>query len=427
MKIAVVGTGYVGLVQGACLSHLGHDVVCVDILKGRVDALNRGEIPIHEEGLPQLVEAGFENGRLTFTTSVEEAAAERPAVVFVCVQTPMGDDGACDLSYIQTVLQTWGPLLNPSTLIVIKSTVPPGTREEMHAWIGNDQIQIASNPEFLRQGTSVQDFLQPDRILIGVESPAAEQVLRKVHEGIDAPIISTTVETAQLTKYAANAMLATRLSFMNEVAKIADAVDADIKMVEHVVGLDPRIGPKFLRTSAGFGGGCLPKDTLALHHTGLVQGTDPKVFKAVIDANDDQPDWFVKNVLDRLGDVTGKRLAVWGLSFNNGTDDVRHSPAMTILGQLRDRGANIVAYDPHAMPKARRMVGDLIEFADSAIDAAEGADALLALTEWDEFTTMAWPAVKAALRNPLIFDGKHFLPHKELKSHGFEVIGIGLR
>ena len=426
MNITVIGTSYVGLVQGACLARLGHDVVCVDLLQERVEALQRGEVPFHEEGLPELVAEGLENGRLTFTTNTQEAASVKPAVIFVCVQTPRRQNGACDLSYVEAALKQWGTLINPSTLVVVKSTVPPGSRQQMHIWLGDPAIQIASNPEFLREGTSVRDFFAPDRLVFGVESKAGEAVLRNVYASIDAPVVVTTVEGAQLAKYAANTMLASRLSLINEIANIADVVGADIKAVEEILGLDPRIGKKFLRSGAGFGGSCFPKDVLALDQAARDHGYTPRLIEPIIEVNDDQPFRLVQKVLERFGDVSGRRLAIWGLAFNKGTDDVRESPALTILMRLRDLGANVIAYDPKAMNNARRVVGDLVEFVETPEAAIEDADALLVLTEWDAFCDVDWLAVKVALRSPVIFDGKHFLPHAALRKHGFDVIGIGL-
>lgn len=426
MKVVVVGTGYVGLAQGACLAHLGHSVFCVDVLEERVDALNNGEVPIFEAGLPELVKEGRENDQLWFTTDLAHAVNNVPDVIFVCVQTPSQEDGSCDLSYIEKVLTDLGKLIKEKTVVVIKSSVPPATSNIMHEWLNNLKIEIAGNPEFLRQGTAVYDFLNPDRILLGVESDYAFEILSKVHEKINAPIIKMSVDGAQLAKYAANSMLATRLSFINEIAKMADALGADIKVIEEAIGLDPRIGSKFLRSSAGFGGGCLPKDTLALHHTGVALGTNPRMFSAVLGVNEDQHARFVEKVVDRLGDLQGKKLAVWGLSFNGGTDDVRHSPAMIIIDGLLERGAKILAYDPEAMDRARQVLGDDIEFAKSALSVTLEADALLVLTEWSEFSEEDWEQVKNNLKQQIIFDGKNFLPHDELQALGFEIHGMGV-
>lgn len=426
MKIAVIGTGYVGLTQGVALAHLGHDVVCVDINAEKVARLNRGETPIFEKSLPELLREGLDSGRLTFTTDLQTAISPETAVVFVAVQTPQAEDGSCDLRFIEHVLRDVGPLVADETIVVVKSTVSPGTREQMHEWLGNSKVELAANPEFLRQGTAIHDFLNPDRIVIGVESDRAADILKRAHQGIDAPIFIVSVETAQLIKYAANAMLATRLSFMNEIAKIAEKVGADIKDVEQLVGLDARIGSRYLRSSAGFGGGCLPKDTQALCYLGETVGSEPDLLRSILSVNDNQPKWFVKKIESMLGDLSGRQIAVWGLSFNKGTDDVRYSPAVMIVEELLSRGANVRAYDPQAMEKARMMLGDRIDYATDALAALEDADALFALTEWPQFTNVDWAEVKRRLQRPIIFDGKHFLPHRELWEQGFEVHGIGL-
>ncbi|PIQ67533.1 UDP-glucose 6-dehydrogenase [Candidatus Uhrbacteria bacterium CG11_big_fil_rev_8_21_14_0_20_41_9] len=426
MKISVIGTGYVGLTQGACLAHLGHDVFCVDLLQDRVDALNRGELPMFEEGLQELVEKGRAEQKIKFTTNLKEALAEKPAVVFVCVQTPSYSDGTCDLSYIERVLHQVGPLINASTLVVIKSTVPPGTSDAFHSWLGNNDIQIGINPEFLRQGTSVRDFLHPDRIVIGTESKAAETVLRRLHAGIDAPVIATNVNTAQMIKYTANSMLALRLSFMNEIANIADIMGGDIKKIEEAVGLDPRIGSKFLRASAGFGGSCFPKDVLALHHAGVRAGYTSKLIAPIIHVNNEQPLRFVNKISTKLGGLRDRELAVWGLTFNKGTDDVRHSPAMRIVQALRDEGARLRVFDPQGMDRAKELLHDSVTFSGSAMEAVNGAEALLVLTEWPEFEKASWQEVKAKLNRTLLFDGKNYLPHEKIRELGFEVYGIGL-
>lgn len=426
MKVTVIGTGYVGLTQGACLAHLGHDVVCVDILQDRVDALNRGELPMFEDGLLDLVEKGRAEGKLKFTVSLDEAVAEKPAAIFVCVQTPGYSDGTCDLSYIEKVLRQVGPKINASTLVVIKSTVPPGTSAAFHAWLLNDDVQIAVNPEFLRQGTSVYDFLNPDRIVLGTESKAAETMLRILYSEIKVPVIATNVETAQMIKYTANSMLALRLSFMNEIANIADVFNGDIKKIEEAIGLDPRIGSKFLRASAGFGGSCFPKDVLALHHAGVKRGYTSKLIAPIIYVNNEQPLRFINKISNRLGGLQGKKLAVLGLTFNKGTDDVRHSPAMRIVQALRDEGATLRVYDPEGMEKARSILDNSVVFCANAFETLGNAEALLVLTEWPEFTELDWALVKNKLNQPLIFDGKNYLPHDKIREYGFEVHGMGL-
>lgn len=427
MKLVVIGTGYVGLVQGACLAHLGHEVVCVDINKEKVEALNRGEIPIYEEGLSDLVAKGQAAQQLSFTTDLSEAVAgSRPEAVFVCVQTPMLEDGKSDLSILETALRQLGQEINATTLVVVKSTVPPGTRQKMLAWLGSENIELAVNPEFLRQGTAVRDFLNPERIVIGADSAWAKEVLTKLHEGIEAPVMVMSVESAQLSKYTANAMLALRLSFMNEIANIADAIDGHVLDVEKVIGSDSRIGSKFLRSGAGFGGSCFPKDVLALHHAGVEHGYKSRLVAPIIEVNNDQPKLFVDKIRKRLGDVSGMKLAVWGLAFNKGTDDVRESPAVKIVELLVEAGAKIMAFDPQAQESAKLELGEKIGYADSQHGALENAEALLVLTEWPEFATADWAFVKEELRQPVVFDGKNFLPHQEIQKYGLEVHGMGL-
>lgn len=427
MKVAVIGTGYVGLVQGACLAHLGHNVWCVDINAERVAQLKRGQVPFFEEGLPELVTQGMQSGRLRFTTDHAQITSEgMPSVVFLCVPTPYRQDGSCDLSYIEKASRDLGKILDASAILVVKSTLPPGTNKRIQEWLGREDIEVASNPEFLRQGIAVEDFLKPQRILIGADSVRAQNALVELHRNIEAPVFIVSPETAQLAKYAANTMLASRLSLMNEIANIADCVGADIKDVEQIVGSDPRIGKKFLRAGAGFGGSCFPKDVLALEYTARQHGYTPRLIQPIIELNRDQPLRFVELIKRRLNGVSGKRLGVWGLAFNKNTDDVRESPALAIANALLNAGATLTVFDPCAMASARRELGDRVEYASSALNAANDAEALLVLTEWDEFAHAPWAQVIGYLRAPIVFDGKNFLPHAQLRGHGFSVHGIGL-
>lgn len=419
----VVGTGYVGLVQGACLAHLGHRVACVDIDEDKVAALRKGEVPFFEPGLPELVKEGLENGRLSFHVGQKDALSmiEMPDFVSVGVPTPRSDDGSCNLSAVEAVARELGSLVE-ETLLVVKSTVPPGTRAKVREWLQNEKIGIASNPEFLREGKSVEDFFHPDRILIGAEKESDVEVLKRAHEGIDAPIFVMSVESAQLAKYAANTMLASRLALMNEIANIADAVCADIKDVEAVVGSDPRIGSKFLRAGAGFGGSCFPKDVLALADAAKELDCESVLIHPIIEMNEKQPYKFV----EKFGDVSGKKIAVWGLAFNKDTDDVRESPALVIVNELVKRGAEVTVFDPEAMETAKKALGDVVTYADSMLEAVEGADLLATLTEWPQFESAPWDEVKEKLSSNQIFDGKNFLPREMLEDLGFEVHGMGL-
>ena len=415
--------GYVGLVQGACLANLGHRVACVDINEKKIEALRKGEVPIFEPELSELIIEGLENSRLSFHTSQKEAidTIEEPQLVYVAVWTPRNEDGSCDLSAIEAVSRELGQLVD-SSLFVIKSTVPPGTREQIQEWLQNDGIRVAANPEFLRQGQSVSDFMNPDRILIGATSTKDVDLLRAIHDGIDAPVYVMSVESAQLAKYAANTFLASRLALINEVAHIADAVGADIKDVEAVIGSDPRIGHRFLRAGAGFGGSCFPKDVLALADVAAQKNVESLLIRPIIETNDLQPLRFIK----KFGDVSGLRIAVWGLAFNAGTDDVRESPALRIVQALLEGGASVAVYDPQAQENARVHLGNSVTYALSMMDALRSADVLAVLTEWNEFTKAPWSEVKELLRTHHIYDGKNFLPREELEEYGFELHGMGL-
>lgn len=427
MKVTVVGTGYVGLTQGVCLAHLGHDVICVDIDAEKVQRLNSGEVPIFEEGLEELLREGLESGRLKFMSSFTEATvAHTPSVVFMCVQTPQADDGTCNLTYLASALHDVSAEIDKETLVVIKSTVPPGTKDYLKNQLGNSELEIVINPEFLAQGSAIKNFLKPDRIILGVESDSAAETLKELYNKIEAPVFVMSVESAQLTKYAANSMLALRLSFMNEMANIADVFGADIKDIEAAVGADPRIGSKFLRAGAGFGGSCFPKDVLALYHAAGAKGYQSKLIAPIIEVNRLQPIRFVDKIENRIGKIAGQRLGVWGLTYNKGTDDVRHSPAIVIIKELLSRGADIHAHDPQGLDNAKALLGNSIGYAPSMMEAVRGSEVLLTLTEWPEFKEADWQGVLGALNHKIIFDGKNFLPHDDLHQLGFEVYGMGI-
>lgn len=423
MNIVVIGTGYVGLVQGACLAKLGHRVACVDINEQKINQLVAGNVPFFEPGLPELVTSGLKSGRLSFHVGQKSAldAIGQPDLVYVAVWTPRREDGTCDLSAVEAVSRELGPLVS-STLLVLKSTVPPGTRAKVREWLNNTNIGIASNPEFLREGKSVEDFMKPERILIGAETTADAELLKRAHEGIEAPIYVMSVESAQLAKYASNTMLAMRLALMNEIANIADAVEADIKDVESVVGSDPRIGSKFLRAGAGFGGSCFPKDVLALADVAAQHQCESLLIHPIIETNDRQPFKFV----EKFGDVSGKKIAVWGLAFNRDTDDVRESPAIVIVNELLNRGATVTVFDPEAMKNAKAELGDRVQYAADKMQALDGADMLAVLTEWPEFADADWEEIAQKLSTQNIFDGKNFLPRERLEEIGFTVHGMGL-
>lgn len=426
MKIVVIGTGYVGLVQGACLAQLGHQVVCVDVDADKIDKLRAGVIPFYEPGLPELVGEVTKAQQLKFANSVTEALAIDPEVIFIAVGTPSDEKGNADLRFVEAVAHDLASVIKSGVLVVEKSTVPVGTGKKIIEWLGRDDVEVASNPEFLREGSAVSDFMKPDRIVIGVESSQARDLLLGVYQDIDVPKIVMSRASAELSKYAANTMLASRLSLVNEFANIADAVGADILDIEKVLASDPRIGAKFLRSGAGFGGSCFPKDVLALESTGQAVGYQSRLIAPIIEVNHDQPVRLVKKIEARLGNLAGQKMAVWGLAFNKNTDDVRESPALKIVRELVARGAVVSAYDPAAMERTRAELGDQVRYVDSASAALAGARVLCVLTEWPEFYSSDWSAVKAQLAQPLVFDGKNSLPADALVAAGLEVIGIGV-
>jgi len=431
MKIAVIGTGYVGLVSGAGFSDFGHNVVCVDIDKDRVAALRRGEIPIHEPGLPELVRRNASVGRLSFTTSTTEAVANAQLAI-VAVGTPSAADGSADLSYVFEAAKQIGAALTQFTVVVTKSTVPVGTGDKVRAAVASSAKQpfaVASNPEFLKEGDAVNDFLKPQRVIIGADDPRAIDILRDAYRGVmrtgDRMQVMD-IRSAELTKYAANAMLATRISFMNELARLAEVVGADIEQVRKGMGSDPRIGNKFLFAGAGFGGSCFPKDLRALRHTGREHDVQLSVVEAVVDTNEKQKRILGDKVLAHFGgNLTGKRVAIWGLAFKPETDDIRESPALTLIDQLRCAGAHVVAYDPAAMPNVKAHVGDAIELADSAYQATEGADALVLVTEWHELRHPDLQRLASQMRWRALFDGRNVWSPTEARAAGFTYFGIG--
>lgn len=424
MKVAVVGLGYVGLVQAAGFAKLGHVVLGIDIDAKKIQNLQQGVLNFFEPELEDLLASLPGN----FSCTVDMGALHdfAPDVVLICVPTPAREDGACETSFVeQSVAQVAG-LVRKKTLVVIKSTVPPGIHESLVQCEG-ENIELASAPEFLREGKAIYDFFNPDRIVLGVQSKWAESILRALHEGIKAPVFTMSVESAQLTKYAANAMLATRLSFVNELANIADLVGADIQSVTQAVGADTRIGPHFLRAGAGFGGSCFPKDVLALAHTAQERGYHTRLIRPIIEINKDQPVRFVEKIKAHLGHFQGKRFAVWGLAFAANTDDVRESPALRVIQLLLQEGAEITAHDPRANARAASLLGNTIAYAPTAQAALHGnPDALLVLTEWPEFAQVNWHEVKQALIQPIVFDGKNFLPRAAIQEAGLEYCGIGV-
>jgi UDPglucose 6-dehydrogenase len=431
MKIAVIGTGYVGLVTGAGFSDFGHDVTCVDIDRTRVEALRRGEIPIYEPGLSDLVKRNAALGRLGFTTSTAEAVPGAHAV-FIAVGTPSDQDGSADMQYVLEAARQIGAALTGFAIIVTKSTVPVGTADRVREAVSaatSHPFAVASNPEFLKEGDAVNDFLKPARVVIGAEDQRAIDTLRELYRGVlrtNDRIQVMDTRSAEITKYAANAMLATRISFMNELARLCDALGADVEAVRKGIGSDPRIGAKFLFPGAGFGGSCFPKDLRAILHTAKHAGVELEVVDAVERANERQKHVLGDRVIRHFdGALTGKKIAIWGLAFKPETDDIRESPALTLIEDLRAAGAQLVGYDPAAMPNIAAALGPAIELARDAYSAAVGADGLVLVTEWHELREPDLPRLKATMRTPALFDGRNVWSPKASREAGFAYYGIG--
>lgn len=433
MKITVIGTGYVGLVTGTCLAYAGHAVTCVDNNALKVADMQAGIIPIYEPGLDEIFQQTLASGHLTVTTDLK-SGIEDSEVIFLALPTPPGADGSADLSAVLSVATQLGPLLKQYTVIVNKSTVPVGTGERVMACIQNNTnvaFDIVSNPEFLREGLAVQDFLHPDRIVIGSGSERACHIMRTVyHSFIDDPaqIVWMDIRSAEMTKYAANSFLAMKVSFMNEIANLCERVGANVDEVRLGIGPDPRIGHRFLNAGIGFGGSCFPKDVQALQYTAKGNGYDFKLLNSIIEVNELQKQRLVEKVLDYYeGNIAGKHFAVWGLAFKPDTDDIRDAPSLDIIMSLVRHGATVSAYDPQAMMNTERFLKDKyeIKYANSALEAAQGADALLIATEWDEFRNPDFDELKSSMRESIIFDGRNIYDTKVVESHGYHYSSIG--
>ncbi len=439
MKVTVVGTGYVGLVSGTCLAEVGNDVLCLDVDPEKIRILNEGGIPIFEPGLLDMVKRNVAAGRLRFTTDVEQAVAHG-TIQFIAVGTPPDEDGSADLQYVLAAARNIGRHMGDYKVVVDKSTVPVGTGDKVRAAIA-DELQargadiaysVVSNPEFLKEGAAVEDFMRPDRIVVGAEDERAIELMRALYAPFQRNherLIVMDVRSAELTKYAANAMLATRISFMNELANLAEKLGADIEQVRQGIGSDPRIGYHFLYPGCGYGGSCFPKDVQALQRTArLDAGMEMKVLNAVEDANDAQKHVLTAKTVKRFGnDLSGRKFAVWGLAFKPNTDDMREAPSRYLLADLFAAGATVVAYDPVAMHEARRIFGDepRLSYAESPMAALDGADALLIVTEWKEFRSPDFEAIKAKLKQPVIFDGRNLYEPKQVRQFGIDYQAIG--
>jgi len=430
MKIAVVGTGYVGLVTGTCLAETGNHVCCVDIDERKVNKLRNGQITIYEPGLEKLFERNVKEERLSFTTNLKEGL-EEAEIVFLALPTPPGEDGSADLQYVLSVSEQIGKLLTDYKIIIDKSTVPVGTAEKVHAAIArnyNGEFDVVSNPEFLREGVAVDDFMKPDRIVIGTTSERAKGLLTElygpyVRQGN--PIIFMDERSAELTKYAANAFLATKISFMNEIAQMCEMLGADVDMVRRGIGSDDRIGKRFLFPGIGYGGSCFPKDVKALIHSAKEINYDFKILDAVTEVNEIQKSHLVTKISRYFGDLKGKHFALWGLAFKPNTDDIREAPALEIIEALLAGGATIAAFDPEAMNNVKNIIGDRISFCDTPYDCLTDADALIIATEWNEFRTPDFDKIMATLKEPVIFDGRNVFDVSSMEKKGFHYESIG--
>jgi UDPglucose 6-dehydrogenase len=419
-QIAVIGAGYVGLTTAACFSSLGHDVVCADIDEQRVARLNEGEVPIVEAGLDALVREGMDGGRLSFVVGAE-VAARSAEYAYLCVPTPQGDDGSADLSYIEAAARQIGPVLPSEAVVVNKSTVPVGSTRVVERVLGRDDVAVVSNPEFLREGSAVHDFLNPDRIVIGSDHQSAAVRVASLYIGVTAPIIVTDPSSAETIKYASNAFLATKISFVNAIAAVCEAVGADVKDVVLGMGYDKRIGHEFLRPGPGWGGSCFPKDSRALVHIADSAGYSFDLLRGVISVNEDQFHRVVSKIREQVGgSLDGVKVAVWGLTFKARTDDTRDSPALRIVSLLADQGAEVSAYDP----AVKGPVGGVDPAADP-YSVCDGADVLAVLTEWDEFRWLDFDKVAGLMRRPLVVDARNLLDKPALERRGFSYTGIG--
>ncbi|MDX2261741.1 MAG: UDP-glucose/GDP-mannose dehydrogenase family protein [Gemmatimonadales bacterium] len=432
MKVTVIGSGYVGLVAGACLAETGNDVVCADRDEGKIARLREGLLPIYEPGLEPLVARNVAEGRLRFTTDLGEAVRHGD-VVFIAVGTPPGEDGSADLQHVLAVATTIGQHLDRFKVVVTKSTVPVGTAEKVRAALaatGATDYAVASNPEFLKEGAAIDDFMKPDRVVLGTDDPRAEELLRDLYAPFvrsGAPILFMDIPSAEVTKYAANAMLATRISFMNQIAELCERVGADVFAVRKGIGSDSRIGNAFLFPGPGYGGSCFPKDVQALVHTARGVGMAPELFEAVEAVNLRQKQVMVAKLRALLGELRGTTVAVWGLAFKAGTDDMRESPAVALIDALLAAGASVRAHDPEAMTVARGVWGDRIVYATDPYHALEGADALAVVTEWLVYRTPDFDRIKATLHRPIVVDGRNLYEPARMARLGFQYAGIGRR
>jgi len=436
MKVVIIGTGYVGLVTGACLADVGIEVSCVDIDHKKIDGLNNGILPIYEPGLKDIVLSNFEKGRLHFTTDLSEGI-KGSAAAFIAVGTPPGEDGSADLQYVLAVAKSIGQCMEDYLVVITKSTVPVGTAEKVRGAVASTLdtrgvsfgFDVASNPEFLKEGAAIQDFMKPDRIVVGVDSEQAQKILDKLYRPFTLnghPVIFMDIPSAEMTKYAANAMLATKISFMNDIANLCEKMGADVNWVRKGIGSDPRIGNKFIYPGIGYGGSCFPKDVKALARTGRENGHTMRILEAVEQVNDAQKSVLYNKINAYFGGkLEGKTIAFWGLSFKPNTDDMREAPSVVNANLLTSAGAHVRAYDPVAMEEAKHQLGDSITYCASAEEAAQGADALALITEWTEFRVPDWDKVAEVMNGKVLFDGRNLYRRETLAEIGFDYYGIG--
>ena len=436
MKIAIVGTGYVGLVTGTCFAEMGVEVYCVDIDRRKIENLKRGVVPIYEPGLEEMVIRNYEVGRLHFTTELTDVLGQ-VEIVFSAVGTPPDEDGSADLQYVLDVARTIGRAMNKYLLVVTKSTVPVGTSRKIRQTIADElarrgvqiDFDIASNPEFLKEGAAVKDFMHPDRIVVGVESDRAKRLMEKLYHPFmlnNFRIIYMDIPSAEMTKYAANAMLATRISFMNDMANLCEIIGADVNMVRKGIGADTRIGSSFLYAGCGYGGSCFPKDVKALISTASEHGYPMRILQAVEDVNEQQKTLLFRKLEAHFGgQLAGRKVAMWGLAFKPETDDMREAPSLVLIDLLLDAGCQVMAYDPVAIPEARRRIGERIAYAKNIYETVEGADVLMIVTEWKEFRLPAWARIRSLMKTPLILDGRNIYNIAEIEEAGFTYHCIG--
>lgn len=431
MKITVVGTGYVGLVSGTCFAEAGNEVVCVDIDENKVQQMQKGNIPIYEPGLEEIFKKNIENNKLSFSTDLA-ASVKDAEVIFLALPTPPGEDGSADLSYIIGVAKDLGTLLQDYKVIVNKSTVPVGTAEKVHDAVAqaySGEFDVVSNPEFLKEGFAVSDFMKPDRVVIGTESDKAREIMDRLYQPFvdnDSQILHMDQRSSEMTKYAANAFLATKISFMNEIANLSEKVGADVDAIRKGIGSDPRIGEKFLYPGIGYGGSCFPKDVLALHETARENNYNFQILEAVTNVNNAQKKIIVSKIKKYYDDnVVGKTFALWGLAFKPDTDDIREAPALDIIDELTAAGAKIQAFDPEAMENVAKLNIDNLKLVDNMYDALKGVDALIIATEWRDFKDPDFNTIDSSLKEKVIFDGRNLYSHKDLENRKYHYESVG--